>query len=143
MLNTYKSMPLKTEMKFWKIFLITVVLFVVSACDRRGAYILPPQSWNDTEFLVEIRPGAPRPGMNEFVVISTQTDGVPGFNYIITITTDMNDKESQMIQDGHSGVYRRAIAVNDPANEVLLVKIVHKKEIEKNTELRYPLSKHL
>lgn len=143
MLNTCRNMLKKNSMNSGKIFLLVLCVIAVSACGRGSAYILPPQTWNNTEFLVEIRPGAPRKGMNEFVVISTQTDGVPGFNYIISIKTDKNEKESQMIQDGHSGVYRRAIEVTDPANEVLIVKVVYKKETDKKTELRYPLASHL
>ena len=130
-------------MKLLSNLLLVSLMLVLSGCGRGGAYILPPQAWDNTEFLVEIRPGAPQKGMNEFVIIATQLDGVPAYNYVVTITTDMNDKESQMIQDGHSGVYRRAIEVKDPENEVLVVKIAHKKETDKKTELRYPLSRHL
>lgn len=130
-------------MKVENVFLGLFLLLLVSSCGRGQAYILVPQIWNNTEFVVEIRPGAPRKGMNEFVVIATQTDRVPAYNYIITLKTDMNDKESQMIQDGHSGVYRRAIEVQDPANEILIVKIVHKKETDVSTELQYPLAKHI
>jgi hypothetical protein len=126
-----------------KILFSVIMLVAVYGCGRDAAYLLPPQVWNDTEFLVEIRPGAPRVGMNEFVVLSTQTDGAPGYNYVITIKTNLSDSGSQMIQDGHSGVYRRAIEVKDPANEVLVVQIIHKKETELKTELKYPLSKHL
>lgn len=136
-------MQLKNKVKLIASLLLVLLIPVLSACGRGQAYILVPQTWNDTEFIVEIRPGAPRKGMNEFVVIATQNDGVPAYNYIVTISTDMSEKESQMIQDGHSGVYRRAIEVKDPANEVLLVKLAHKKETDKNTELRYPLAKHL
>lgn len=118
-------------------------LVLTSGCGRDAAYLLPPQVWNDTEFLVEIRPGAPRVGMNEFVVISTQTDGAPGYTYVITIKTNLSDRSSQMIQDGHSGVYRRAIEVKDPANEILIVQVVHTKETDLKTELQFPLAKHL
>ena len=131
-------------MKNWINLLLSMILLVaLSGCGRSAAYLLPPQIWNNTEFLVEIRPGAPRKGMNEFVVISTQTDGVPGYEYIITIKTDSSDKSSQMIQDGHSGVYRRALEIKDPANETLIVQIVHGKDTDLKTELFYPLSKHL
>lgn len=127
-----------------KVFLLAVLMAMISSCGRDAAYLLPPQIWNETEFLVEIRPGAPRVGMNEFVVLSTQTDGAPGYNYVITIKTNLSDDNgSQMIQDGHSGVYRRAIEVIDPANEVLIVQISHKKETELKTELKFPLSIHL
>lgn len=130
-------------MKLLSNLLLVGLMLMATGCGRGGAYILPPQVWDNTEFIVEIRPGAPQKGMNEFVIIATQKDGVPAYNYVVTITTDMNEKESQMIQDGHSGVYRRAIEVKDPANEVLVVKIAHKKETDKITELRYPLSRHL
>ena len=126
-----------------KVVLIAVLVTIISGCGRESAYLLPPQVWNDTEFLVEIRPGAPRVGMNEFVVISTQTDGKPGYTYVITIKTNLSDGSSQMIQDGHSGVYRRAIQVQDPASEILIVQIVHSQETDLKTELQFPLSKHL
>ncbi|WP_455376416.1 hypothetical protein [Kaarinaea lacus] len=126
-----------------KVVLIAVLIAIIPGCGRESAYLLPPQVWNDTEFLVEIRPGAPRVGMNEFVVISTQTDGKPGYTYVITIKTNLSDGSSQMIQDGHSGVYRRAIQVQDPASEILIVQIVHSKETDLKTELQFPLSKHL
>ena len=122
---------------------LLLVISSFSGCGRGGAYILPHQTWNKTEFVVEVRPGAPRVGMNEFVVIATQLDGVPGYNYVITIKTNLNANASQMIQDGHSGVYRRAIEIKDPANEVLLVDIVQKPGSDLKTELRFPLSKHL
>ena len=130
-------------MKIIKFLVVLPLLLVASGCGRGDAYILQPQTWNKTEFVVEVRPGAPRVGMNEFVVIATQVDGVPGYNYVVTINTNLNDSPSQMIQDGHSGVYRRAITVKDPANEVLIVKIVDKKEGGSSAELRYPLAQHL
>lgn len=126
-----------------KVLIAVIMLSALTGCGRDAAYLLPPQVWNDTEFMVEIRPGAPRVGMNEFVVLSTQTDGAPGYNYVITIKTNLSDRASQMIQDGHSGVYRRAIEVKDPANEVLVVQVTHKKETDLKTELNFPLSKHL
>jgi len=135
------QMANNTSMKFVLLFLL--LLTSLSGCGRGNAYILPHQTWNKTEFVVEVRPGAPRVGMNEFVVIATQLDGVPGYNYVITIKTNLNANASQMIQDGHSGVYRRAIEIKDPANEVLLVDIVQKSELDLKTELSFPLSKHL
>lgn len=143
MLITCKNMRVINKMNLVKISYLIILLNIVSACGRGEAYLLPPQTWNNTEFMVEIRPGAPSKGMNEFVVLSTQTDGVPGYNYIITLSTDLNDKASQMIQDGRSGVYRRAIEVTDPLNEVLIVHIADKKEVGSQTELRFPLAKHL
>lgn len=132
---------------FIRVFRLRIVglalAVVLQGCGLGDAYFLVPQQWNDTEFLVEIRPGAPRKGMNEFVVVATHSTGVPGYQYVVSIKTDNGDRWAQMIQDGHSGVYRRAIAVNDPENGVLNVQIKHQEEKDKQTTLRYPLSNNV
>lgn len=126
----------------WLIPIVFLVL-VLGGCGRGGAYILVPQHWNDTEFLVEIRPGAPTKGMNEFVVVATDSKGVPGYEYIVSIKMNSANDWQQMIQDGHSGVYRRAIAVDDPQNGVLMVQVRHKREEGKQVSLSFPLAKHV
>jgi len=135
-----KTVPVINIIKIvWAIYFLATL----SGCGRGDAYILPHQTWNKTEFVVEIRPGAPSVGMNEFVLIATQLDGAPAYNFIISIKTNLNDKLSQMIQDGHSGVYRRAIEIKDPAKEVLIVDIVDKKTTDLKTQLQFSLTQHL
>ncbi|MCI0506085.1 MAG: hypothetical protein L0Z73_08220 [Gammaproteobacteria bacterium] len=133
--------------KIWDKFghiLSGALLFVaLVGCGRGDAYILAPQHWNDTEFLVEIRPGAPTRGMNEFVVVATDIKGLPGYEYVVSIKMNTANDWNQMIQDGHSGVYRRAIAIDDPQNGVLMVQITHKKEQNKQTILSFPLARHM
>jgi len=127
-----------------KLILLILAIVSIANCSRSNAYILVPQRWNEHEILVEIRPGAPRQGMNEFVVVATNyKTGVPGYEYIVSLKMNTNDRWQQMIQDGHSGVYRRAIAVKDPVNGVLVVQIKHKREENKKTELTFPLAKHV
>lgn len=127
-----------------KLMLVVLITAVVVSCSRSDAYILVPQRWNEHEILVEIRPGAPRQGMNEFVVVATNYNtGVPGYEYIVSLKMNMDERWQQMIQDGHSGVYRRAIAVNDPVNGVLVVQLKHKREANTKTELSFPLAKHV
>ena len=126
------------------VLLFALAIAFTSGCDRSEAYILVPQYWNEDEILVEIRPGAPSQGMNEFVLVATNSKtGVPGYEYIVSIKMDTDDRWQQMIQDGHSGVYRRAIAVNDPVNGVLVAQLRHKREKNKTTELSFPLAKHV
>lgn len=127
-----------------KLILLLLTITVVASCSRSDAYILVPQRWNKHEILVEIRPGAPRQGMNEFVVVATHYEtGVPGYEYIVSLKMNTGERWQQMIQDGHSGVYRRAIAVKDPVNGILVVQIKHKREENKKTELDFPLAKHV
>jgi len=127
-----------------KIILLVFAIAVLPSCSRSDAYILVPQRWNENEILVEIRPGAPRHGMNEFVVVATNyKTGVPGYEYIVSLKMNTGERWHQMIQDGHSGVYRRAIEVKDPVNGVLVVQIKHTREKNKKAELNYPLVKHV
>lgn len=126
-----------------RILAICLLVLAASGCGKGNAYILVPQHWNNTEFVVEIRPGAPTRGMNEFVVVATDREGVPGYQYVVSIKMASDDHWVQMIQDGHSGVYRRAIAVHDPANDVLDMQIKHSDDKDLQTVLHYPLTKHV
>ena len=63
-----------------RVLLLSLLMFLVASCNRGDAYILVPQHWNEDEILVEIRPGAPQKGMNEFVLVATNyKTGVPGY----------------------------------------------------------------
>lgn len=138
--NMLKSNCLK---KLYWLIIVVLLITALAGCGRSDAYILMPQRWNDTEFLVEIRPGAPTRGMNEFVVVATDSNGVPGYEYVVSIKMNTAKNWQQMIQDGHSGVYRRAIAVDDPEKGVLMVQVRHKREENKQVSLSFPLAKHV
>ena len=143
--NIWKHMRVNKRIKLnlFRLVVFATFFVLVTGCDKGDAYILVPQQWNNIEFLVEIRPGAPQRGMNEFVVVGTEIKGPPAYNYIISIKTNNSKRWAQMIQDGHSGVYRRAIGVNDPANDVLVVQVKHKTNQDLQTELQFPLAKHI
>ena len=125
--------------------MLSVMVSGLSGCSSEGAYVLEPQYLGDMEFLVEIRPGNPREGMNEFLVVATEKTGKPGYAYVVSLQMQGDSNWSQAIQDGRSGVYRRAVYVKDPVNGVLQVKIskrVSKKETLEHT-LSFPLSKRV
>jgi hypothetical protein len=94
---------------------------------------------NDVEILVEIRPGAPTVGMNEFLVMATQKNRLPASQYIVSIKLQSDEEWSQAIQDGATGVYRRAIRVNNPSSDALMVQLVSKDRRQPAAELRFPL----
>jgi hypothetical protein len=121
-------------------FLIAVLLITsFYGCGSRDAYLLGPQMHNDIEILVEIRPGAPTVGMNEFLVMATHKNRLPASKYIVSIKLKGQEKWHQSIQDGATGVYRRAIRVNDPGNDVLLVQLEGKDGQQPATVLSFPL----
>lgn len=125
---------------FFNKFLITIAAVVLVACGGGQPYLLGPQMHNDIEILVEIRPGAPTVGMNEFLVMATQKNRLPADNYIVSIKMQNTGEWHQSIQDGATGVYRRAIRVNDPHNDVLLVQLSRKHSKQPPAEFAFPLA---
>ncbi len=116
---------------------------LLSACGDENAVRLGPQHWDDTRFVVETRPSPVRRGMTEFIVIATRGSARPGVGYVISLRTRPEESWHQAIQDGFTGVYRRAIWVEDPQHDSLQV-LVRKsaKKIDegaRETVLSFPL----
>lgn len=92
--------------------LVMVLLLILQGCSDGGNSLgIPPQRWGDAEIDVETRPLQVRPGMVEFLIIATTERGLPAHDMVVSVRMDQADPWSQTIQDGHSGVYRRAIRV--------------------------------
>jgi len=118
---------------------LIVALFVVllsgcSAPDPR--YQIPTQMWNDVVVEVQVMPTPVRPGMNEFLVLTTLERGKPVADLLVSLRAEPNKEWQQMIQDGHSGVHRRALYL--PGNPVLYVQL-RKKRSEELVQLEFPL----
>jgi hypothetical protein len=93
---------------------LSTVLFalILAACSGGEGARLPPQSWNDVQVIVEVRPAPPRAGMNEFIVIATNPDRRAAHDLIVSLRSDPGHRWQQAIQDGNIGVYRRAVPVD-------------------------------
>lgn len=100
-----------------------IVLLGLSGCSDDQVLRLGPQTWNDLQFIVEARPTPVRTGMNEFIVIASGEKERPGYDLIISLRVDDKAEWKQAIQDGYTGVYRRAIRINNPLTDVLAVQI--------------------
>jgi hypothetical protein len=100
---------------------------------------MPAQTWEGMRIQIETRPPQLEKGMNEFLVVASRgkDKNIPAHDLIVSLAINDSDHWEQAIQDGFVGVYRRAMLVSDPANDVLLVRIEHK-----NSEgvLRFPLN---
>ena len=132
----------KTLCERLTVFLLALATaLALISCGKGQAYLLTPQYWDDVEFMVELRPGAPRVGMNEFLIFATDKSGKPGYEYVISIQIDGPSNWTQTIQDGHTGVYRRALALTDPETDVLLVKVEARSG--QQTILRFTLTDQL
>ena len=130
----------------------TVILFctllLLEGCGGGKAPLLGPKTWKGIAFTVEPRPSPPRVGMNEFILIANRDGKKPVVDLVVSYRVDKNSDWQQAIQDGFSGVYRRAIHVSDPKNGVLKVQIrkINKEaeykgiDEEKDTVIEFPLN---
>jgi len=91
--------------------LLLAVIQVLQACGGTDVPQIPPQHWQDLEIVVETRPVQVRSGMTEFLVIATDERGLPGHEMVVSLRMTAAEPWSQAIQDGHSGVFRRAVRV--------------------------------
>lgn len=79
--------------------------------------------WGAYEVAVEIRPSPPRTGRDEVVVILSGEHHRPVYDALVSVRARADQEWVQAIEDGHVGVYRRAVDFgNRPAAtlEVLL-----------------------
>ena len=123
------------------LYLLTIML--LSACSDQEPVRLGPLQWQEIQFIVESRPSPVRKGMNEFMVIATREGVKPGVGLIVELRVNDSGEWRQAIQDGYTGVYRRAIMVNDPQRDVLSVHVRNTRAEqgeEKETILRFPLN---
>lgn len=118
--------------------LLIIMLVLLTACSGAtpGARI-PAQEWQDIVFEVQTRPEPVQPGMNEFLVLATEKRGRPVHDLIISMRTSSEQPWRQSIQDGHSGVYRRALGVVVSDTELALQ--IRRKSDNTETELHFSL----
>ena len=117
-------------------YLFPMMAIFLVACESDNVF-LGPVKWEGADIEVETRPSPPTTGMVEFILIASRNKSRPVTDMVISFRTSDKYPWRQAIQDGFSGVYRRAVRVGDVSTAVLQVKI-HKKD---NTDaiLRFPL----
>jgi hypothetical protein len=121
--------------------LILLLSLVIAGCGGDSAYLLPERQWKNISFFVEVRPNPPVAGMNEVLVVATRADRKPAFDMIVSVSSNLQQQPIQTIQDGHSGIFRRAVRFGDDiAKERLYVHIQSREANAKgDTTLSFPL----
>lgn len=110
--------------------LLILLIFVVSSACTTEIPTTPPQEWGEYSFRLESRPPVVVKGMNEFLLIGNFGERKRAVDLIVSFRVGPTGKWNQAIQDGHTGVYRRAMKVNNPNEDVLYVHV--KKGDEEN-----------
>lgn len=121
------------------LFFVLAFAGLLTACADKNAVVLGPQQWQNLTFRVETRPSPLRVGMNEFIVIANRDGDKIGVDLVITMRVGERGEWRQAIQDGFSGVYRRAVQVDDPATQTLHVH-VRRKQGNDETMLLFSLN---
>ena len=101
------------------------------------------KQWKEYTFYVESRPPVVTRGMNEFLFVGNFKQRGRAHSLIVGFRIGPEGKWIQAVQDGHTGVYRRAMMVNDPNADVLYVHVREKgEEIQDKGEilLTFPLN---
>ncbi len=121
-----------------KQFVIALFVLCLSACSAPEEYVpIPVQNWDGTLIEIQTRPAPVSAGMNEFLVIATLERGKPVHDLIVSLRASDAQEWKQAIQDGHSGVYRKAVMVPKGARYIYVD--LRKKRSEDATELKFDL----
>jgi hypothetical protein len=109
---------------------------LLCACSDNGnASNLGTQSWGAIQVSVETRPSPPRHGRNEVVVLVSGDRHRPVYDAVIRLRAQQ-DAWVQAIEDGHVGVYRRAVDFGEGDHATLQVQLQRGSE---ETILEFPV----
>lgn len=101
---------------------LALCLAALAACADQDSQA-PPQYWKGVEVTIESRPTPPRLGMNEILVVATRPHRQAEHALLVSIRMREDQPWVQAIQDGHTGIFRRAIAMREPGPQTLWVRL--------------------
>lgn len=111
-----------------------VATWLAAGCSN-GDSAVPSQRWGDVIVQVETRPFPVETGMNEVLVIATDERGRPASELRVSARADDSEQWKQLIQDGLSGVYRRAVLIRSDTQRLQ----IELREGERAQVLYFPL----
>ena len=121
-----------------RLVITALLALLLTACSApEGEYQIPKQKWGDVVIEVQSRPTQVKPGtMNEFLVLATTEHGRPVHDLVISLRCAYEPWQ-QAIQDGFSGVYRKAVEV--PAGVPTIEVQLRKKRTDTEMVMSFPL----
>ena len=122
------------DFKAWRTAM-SAIAAILCGCGG-GTQDSPTQYWGDLQIHVESRSYGPIPEMKELLVFINRGHDLPAWNCRVDLRTSDADPWTQAIEDGHVGVYRRALKVDEGEHSVLQIWI---RTAGNETVLRVPL----
>ena len=121
-----------------KVLLVGLMGLVLWGCGSDVSDTIGRQRLGDMVIEVQCRPAPVTKGMNEFLVLATDVHGAPVHDLLVDLRMKDDAIWQQAIQDGFSGVYRKAVGV-ETLQDPLQIRI---KRDGVETELQFPLTKN-
>jgi len=118
-----------------KPIIVLLLCLGLFGCGDDGPDTLGQQRLGDTVIEVQCRPMPVSVGMNEFLILATDVHGAPIHDLLVDLRMKDGDPWHQAIQDGFSGVYRKALGV-DSLRDQLQVRV---KRDDRIAVLTFPL----
>jgi len=113
-------MIVRINSNVYRLVLLLLLTLLLPACSDVDMPQMPSQQWQELDIALQSRPSPLQTGMNEFWIIATNPRGLPGDDMVVSLGKSRNGPWSQAIQDGHSGVYRRAVRISAGQYSVML-----------------------
>jgi hypothetical protein len=103
----------------------TLLAVVLAACGSSGSdYVVGVRQTADLTVTIESRPAPPRAGNNEVVIgLETRTGRRPVYDAQVFVRSGATPDWVQAIEDGHVGVYRRAVNMGPGGQTQIEVRI--------------------
>jgi hypothetical protein len=120
---TYRWVPSSRRTRVALSLLVTAAISAGACSNSEETSSLGMRRWGQYEVAVETRPSPPREGHNEVVVIISGEHHRPVYDALVSLRTQASAPWVQAIEDGHVGVYRRAVNFGHGANATLQVQL--------------------
>ncbi len=118
--------------------LAVIVTFAVGGCgNEEQTGTIGTRQWGPYEVTVETRPWPPRVGQNEVVVMIVGERRQPIYDALVTMRAQASSPWIQAIEDGHVGVYRRAVRFGGEGQSKLQIQLQRGDE---KTVLDFPVA---
>ncbi len=118
-----------------QLMLLGLLCVFTVACGKGERARIPAQLWSDIIFKIETHPYPVKAGHNEIWLKATKKEGGPAWSLIVSLRANKSAEWVQSVQDGHIGVFRRAVKINE-GDQYLYV---HIRRGDKEVELQFEL----
>jgi len=108
---------------------LLLIVFLLASCTTEIP-TSPSVKWDEYTIRIESRPPVIEKGMMELLTLVDYEERGRGWDLIVYYRMGPSGRWIQAMQDGHTGVYRRAMNVIDPVAGVLHVHIKRKQSRE-------------